>query len=335
MAGLLIRACMSAAPPKLSRGRSHSPASVRHSSDGTRRENVTDGRQRLSGRRVRGQPAAPPGRGVPDARLAERGGRRGAGGVDPSQPHRHRERREPRRLADHRHRARVSRHAPVAHVATRGSVRRERARADRGQGVDPEYEAAMADSVGLAMLVVLETLPPAERLAFVLHDMFAVPFDEIAPIVGRSSTAARQLASRARRRVQGPVAVPEVDRDPSSARSSARSSPRRVTATSTAWSRCWTRTRRCTSTRTPGGRGPEQEIHGAELIATGAKTYGHRARFGRLALVDGAVGIVLAPRGQAPAGADVRDRERRDRRDRHRRRPGPPREPRDRGPRPA
>jgi RNA polymerase sigma-70 factor (ECF subfamily) len=70
-------------------------------------------------------------------------------------------------------------------------------------GTDPEQEALLADSVGLALLVVLDTLTPAERLAFVLHDMFAVPFDEIAPIVGRSPAAARQLASRARRRVQG------------------------------------------------------------------------------------------------------------------------------------
>src|SRR5438045_2249070 len=70
-------------------------------------------------------------------------------------------------------------------------------------GTDPEHEAVLADSVGLAMLVVLDTLAPAERLAFVLHDMFAVPFDDIAPIVGRSPDAARQLASRARRRVQG------------------------------------------------------------------------------------------------------------------------------------
>jgi RNA polymerase sigma factor (sigma-70 family) len=68
---------------------------------------------------------------------------------------------------------------------------------------DPEQEALLADSVGLALLIVLDTLPPAERLAFVLHDMFAVPFDEIAPIVDRSPAAARQLASRARRRVQG------------------------------------------------------------------------------------------------------------------------------------
>ena len=75
-------------------------------------------------------------------------------------------------------------------------------------------EALLADSVGLALLVVLETLAPAERLAFVLHDMFAVPFDEIAPIVGRTPTAARQLASRARRRVQGsgPAVTPETDR---------------------------------------------------------------------------------------------------------------------------
>ena len=83
--------------------------------------------------------------------------------------------------------------------------------ASRESGSDPEYETLMADSVGLALLVVLETLAPAERLAFVLHDMFAVPFDEIAPIVGRSPDAARQLASRARRRVQGSTTVPEAD----------------------------------------------------------------------------------------------------------------------------
>jgi RNA polymerase sigma-70 factor (ECF subfamily) len=78
-------------------------------------------------------------------------------------------------------------------------------------GVDPEHEALLADSVGLALLVVLETLAPAERLAFVLHDLFAVPFEEIAPIVGRTPTAARQLASRARRRVQGSSAGQEAD----------------------------------------------------------------------------------------------------------------------------
>jgi RNA polymerase sigma factor (sigma-70 family) len=84
---------------------------------------------------------------------------------------------------------------------------------DRADGTDPEHEALLADSVGLALLVVLETLNPPERLAFVLHDMFAVPFDEIAPILDRSPQAARQLASRARRRVQGENAVPDADLD--------------------------------------------------------------------------------------------------------------------------
>jgi RNA polymerase sigma factor (sigma-70 family) len=81
----------------------------------------------------------------------------------------------------------------------------------REAGSDPEHEALLADSVGLALLVVLETLTPAERLAFVLHDMFALPFEEIAPIVDRSPTAARKLASRARRRVQGAAPAPDTD----------------------------------------------------------------------------------------------------------------------------
>src|SRR5690349_7551663 len=85
--------------------------------------------------------------------------------------------------------------APVAAPATR----------------DPEQEAVLADSVGVAMLVVLERLTPVERLAFVLHDMFAVPFDEIAPVVGRSPAAARQLASRARRRIQADPSTPDGD----------------------------------------------------------------------------------------------------------------------------
>src|SRR5918911_1509850 len=82
---------------------------------------------------------------------------------------------------------------------------------DRADGIDPEHEALLADSVGLALLVVLETLSPPERLAFVLHDVFAVPFDEIAPIVDRSPEAARQLASRARRRVHAERTVPDAD----------------------------------------------------------------------------------------------------------------------------
>jgi RNA polymerase sigma-70 factor (ECF subfamily) len=84
---------------------------------------------------------------------------------------------------------------------------------DRAGGVDPEHEALLADSVGLALLVVLETLSPPERLAFVLHDIFAMPFDEIALIVERSPAAARQLASRARRRVQGEHTVSDADLD--------------------------------------------------------------------------------------------------------------------------
>jgi len=79
------------------------------------------------------------------------------------------------------------------------------------EGSDPEQEAILADSVGLALQVVLDTLTPAERLAFVLHDMFDLPFDEIAPMLGRSPTAARQLASRARRRVRGAIPAPDAD----------------------------------------------------------------------------------------------------------------------------
>jgi RNA polymerase sigma factor (sigma-70 family) len=84
---------------------------------------------------------------------------------------------------------------------------------DRADGTSPEHEALLADSVGLAMLVVLDTLSPAERIAFVLHDIFAVPFDEIAVIVERSPEATRQLASRARRRVRGENAIPDADLD--------------------------------------------------------------------------------------------------------------------------
>src|SRR5919107_3067425 len=82
---------------------------------------------------------------------------------------------------------------------------------DREDGIDPEHQALLADGIGLALLVVLETLSPAERIAFVLHDTFGVPFDEIAPILGRSPAASRQLASRARRRVQGEARLPAAD----------------------------------------------------------------------------------------------------------------------------
>jgi RNA polymerase sigma factor (sigma-70 family) len=84
---------------------------------------------------------------------------------------------------------------------------------DRAEGIDPEHEALLADSVGLALLVVLETLSPPERLAFVLHDIFALPFGEIAPILERSPEATRQLASRARRRLRAERLVPDQDLD--------------------------------------------------------------------------------------------------------------------------
>src|SRR5262249_56371156 len=99
-----------------------------------------------------------------------------------------------------------------------------------GEGSDPEEEAVVAEGVGLALLVVLDTLAPAERLAFVLHDMFAVPFEEIAAIVGRSPTTARQVASRARRRVQG-ADIPHAHLS-RSAQSGTRSSLPRAAATS-------------------------------------------------------------------------------------------------------
>src|SRR5262249_6630873 len=122
--------------------------------------------------------------------------------------------------------ARTSRHSCAASAAPspRSAIRGGRSAAprssspgcapdpgvSRADGSDPEQQALLAEGVGLALLVVLDTLAPAERLAFVLHDMFAVPFEEIAAIVGRSPTTARQVASRARRRVQG-ANVPDAD----------------------------------------------------------------------------------------------------------------------------
>jgi RNA polymerase sigma-70 factor, ECF subfamily len=111
---------------------------------------------------------------------------------------------------------------------------------DPADGIDPEHEALLADSVGLALLVVLETLSPAERLAFVLHDMFGVPFEEIAPIVERSPEAARQVASRARRRVRG-APLPDADLA-ASGRSSKPSSPPPGMVTSARSSPCSTPT---------------------------------------------------------------------------------------------
>jgi RNA polymerase sigma factor (sigma-70 family) len=161
----------------------------------------------------------------------------------------------------------------------------------------PEDEAVLADSVGLALLVVLDTLTPAERLAFVLHDMFAVPFDEIGPMIERSPAAVRQLASRARRRVRGATPVAEADLG---------------------------RQRRVVEAFLVASRGgdfdalvalldPDVVLHadravgptpaavvarGARNVARGAVLASARTRFTQPALVDGAVGLVMAPRGR-------------------------------------
>ncbi|HEY7341194.1 MAG TPA: sigma-70 family RNA polymerase sigma factor [Ktedonobacterales bacterium] len=164
----------------------------------------------------------------------------------------------------------------------------------REGGINPEDEALLADSVGLALLVVLETLAPAERLAFVMHDVFSVPFDEIAPIVGRSPTAARQLASRARRRVQGAATMPDAD---------------------------FTRQRAIVDAFLTASRGGDfsallalldpdvvlrpdaavmaigspGEVRGAEAVAG---QFAGRAQVAQLALIGGAVGAVWAPHGE-------------------------------------
>jgi RNA polymerase sigma factor (sigma-70 family) len=169
----------------------------------------------------------------------------------------------------------------------------------------PEDEALMADSVGLALLVVLETLSPAERLAFVLHDTFGVPFDEIAPIVGRTPTAARQLASRARRRVRGaaPVTEPDLARQ------------REVVDAFLAASRAGDFDA-LLAVLDPDvvfradGRGDLPAIHGAEEVAQRVLSRGTPfAPYGRHALVNGAAGAVVEIGGivRAVAGFTVVD----------------------------
>ncbi|WP_406421193.1 sigma-70 family RNA polymerase sigma factor [Streptomyces sp. NBC_00873] len=168
---------------------------------------------------------------------------------------------------------------------------------DQEDGRDPEEEALLADSVGLALLVVLDTLAPAERIAFVLHDLFAVPFDEIGPMIERSPTAARQLASRARRRVKGATPVPDAD---------------------------LARRRQVVDAFLAATRGgdfdalvrllhpdvvlradpavvPTPEpivVRGARTVAQGAMAAMGRARFTQPGLVNGAVGLIMAPLGR-------------------------------------
>jgi RNA polymerase sigma factor (sigma-70 family) len=161
--------------------------------------------------------------------------------------------------------------------------------------VDPEAEAELADSIGVALLVILQTLTPAERLAFVLHDMFDLPYAEIAPIVGRTENTAAQLAARARRRVRGKTPDPTTD---------------------------LVRQRRLVDAFLTAARdgdfdallavldgdvvlhvdataaGSPTTIRGAHAVATNARAFSANARFAEPALVDGAVGIVVAPKGK-------------------------------------
>lgn len=159
---------------------------------------------------------------------------------------------------------------------------------------DPEHEAELADNVGLALLVVLEALAPAERVAFVLHDMFDLPFEEIAPIVGRSPTAARQLASRARRRVQGSAKTseanvasrrPVVDAFLAAARSGDVAGLLAVLDPDVV----------LRADRAAMRLGDVAELRGAAAVAANFKG---KAQAARPALVDGALGVVVAPQGR-------------------------------------
>jgi RNA polymerase sigma factor (sigma-70 family) len=176
---------------------------------------------------------------------------------------------------------------------------------DRADGMDPEHEALLADSVGLALLVVLERLSPAERLAFVLHDIFAVPFDEIAPIVDRSPEAARQLASRARRRVRSENTVPDADLD----------TQRKVVDAFLAAAREGD-FQGLLELLDPdvvlradlGPEGGSREVRGARAVAGQALFYSRLALEFKPALVNGGVGMVSFLDGEpfSVAGATVR-----------------------------
>jgi RNA polymerase sigma-70 factor, ECF subfamily len=166
-------------------------------------------------------------------------------------------------------------------------------------GVDPEQQALLADSVGLALLVVLDTLAPAERLAFVLHDMFDVPFEEIAPIVERSPDAARQLASRARRRIKGVASLPEADL----------ARQREVVQAFLAAARdgdfdgLVAVLAPDVVLRADAGAASAASrlVRGAEAVARQALLFAGLGPFARPALVNGAAGIVAAPGGRLVA----------------------------------
>jgi RNA polymerase sigma-70 factor (ECF subfamily) len=178
---------------------------------------------------------------------------------------------------------------------------------DHEDGSDPEHEALIADAVGLALLVVLDTLAPAERLAFVLHDLFALSFDEIAPIVQRSPTAARQLASRARRRVQGRPTVPDADIN----RQRAVVDAFLAAAREGDFDALLELLDPDVVLRADAGAlppGASREMRGAQAVAEGARTFARLARLAQPALVNGAAGFVVAQQGRpvSVAGFTVR-----------------------------
>jgi RNA polymerase sigma factor (sigma-70 family) len=162
---------------------------------------------------------------------------------------------------------------------------------------DPEAEAVLADAVGYATLVVLDRLNPAERIAFVLHDLFDIPFDEIARVTGRSSEAARQLASRARRRVRGVTTLPQpqlaeqrslVERFLAALRSG--DAAKLVEVLDPAFT--------ASADAASAAGGVATEIRGAEVWASQAIKAARGARLARVAMVDGSVGLIVAPRGR-------------------------------------
>jgi RNA polymerase sigma-70 factor (ECF subfamily) len=176
---------------------------------------------------------------------------------------------------------------------------------NREDRVHPEREALVADSVGPALLVVLETLAPAERIAFVLHDLFGMPFDEIAPIVGRSPTAARQLASRARRRVRGARASGEPDVARQRAIVEAFLAASRG-GDLPALLRLLDPEAVLRADAVAVEMGAEPEVRGAQAVAA---SFSGRARVARPALIDGAPGLVWSQAGRPRVvfGFTIRD----------------------------
>ena len=157
-------------------------------------------------------------------------------------------------------------------------------------GIQPEHEALLADSVGLALLVVLENLNPDERLAYVLHDMFAMPFDDIAPIVERSPAATRQLASRARRRVEGEATVP----DPDLGRQREAVGAFMAASREGNFERLVAVLHPDVVLRADVGPGVSRLVRGADEVVRQARMYHELDRYSRPALVNGAAGILVA-----------------------------------------